>query len=356
MSSRTTRIMLAVLTVMLVFSIACIIDGTKKKGEAETKVAEVKESNVVLASDDGIPVPVSVDLDKVIENTEIEYAQGQVRVDGLVIVDCYSVYVRSAADEEASILDIGYEGDEYVWISDFSTSNWVAVKTEDSSTGFIERQYVKVNAYTDKSSAFFDAGFVAGSATLAKNDDTALTTGIITPIPTATPTATPVPTEEPEPEVVEEEEPEPEVVEEEEPEPVITETPAYVGGSVESGSEYSNEQLLTCLVYTEASPDYEEQKAVASVVLNRMSRSGDSMWGVITAPYQFGVYSNGSLQRALNLYSEGGWNSKMDSAHDAALAILNGGSTVPYYGFCANYSGVENDYPGGQVIGATYFH
>lgn len=170
-----------------------------------------------------------------------------------------------------------------------------------------------------------------------------------TPEPTVEPTpepeeavevVTPVPTETPEPT----------------PEPTAVPTRPAENTSV-SGTDLvaaaSDEALLTCVVATESGYDYDEMLAVASVVVNRCNSKGTSMYSVVTAPYQFSVYSSGILQSALERYNAGNVN---ESAHNAAVYVLNNGPTVSYCAFRMYYQGIENDFPNGEKIGTTWFH
>lgn len=168
---------------------------------------------------------------------------------------------------------------------------------------------------------------------------------------------TPEPTPEPEvEEVVEVVTPVPTEIPEPTPEPTAVptkpaETPSVSGTDLVAAA--SDEALLTCIVATESGYDYDEMLAVASVVINRCNSKGASMYSVVTAPYQFSVYSSGILQSALEKYNAGNIN---ESAHNAAVYVLNNGPTVSYGGFRMYYQGIENDFPDGEKIGTTWFH
>lgn len=183
----------------------------------------------------------------------------------------------------------------------------------------------------------------------------------ILPDPTNTPipTATPIPTSTPTPELTAEptSTPEPTAtpLPTATPEPTSTPIPETAVASSDIVKSATNEQLLTCVIVTEAGEsDYSEMLAVASVVINRMNRNGASMYSVITQAGQFGVYSNGSLARALEAYISG--SRSYSTAHQAALEVMNGGPTVSYTSFNSYSTYMESSQPSGEKIGNTWFY
>jgi spore germination cell wall hydrolase CwlJ-like protein len=175
--------------------------------------------------------------------------------------------------------------------------------------------------------------------------------------PTATPTAEPTATPTVEPTATPTAEPTatPTVTPTEAPVATATPIPETVEASSDIVKTATNEQLLTCVIVTEAGEsDYSEMLAVASVVINRMNNNGASMYSVVTQPGQFGVYSNGSLAKALESYISG--SKSYSTAHQAAVEVINGGATVSYTSFNAYSSYMESSQPDGEKIGNTWFY
>lgn len=105
-------------------------------------------------------------------------------------------------------------------------------------------------------------------------------------------------------------------------------------------NRYTKKQLrlMSAIIYSEAGgQSYAGKKAVGIVVMNRVRSSWypNTLKGVIYQPYQFSPARNGSLDRALSLYDEGGINSECIKA---AKATLNGDTTVTVNGESINMS------------------
>ncbi len=123
----------------------------------------------------------------------------------------------------------------------------------------------------------------------------------------------------------------------------------------------SDEDLLTALIYTESGDDYDEMVGVACVVINRMNKTGDSMYDVLYAKGQFTVAANGSLARAYEKWVNKSYSSSVswrwERANKAAKHVLANGSGDFDYLFFRMYSAYyENYYEKSVVIGTTIFH
>ncbi|MGN0164595.1 MAG: cell wall hydrolase [Lachnospiraceae bacterium] len=354
---RKLNLMLAALAVMMVLGISGIVFGAtgRESGEEnqETTATMQEKEPVLYTSTEELSyevTPVVLDVSDVIGNADINEAdlaytpeQGGA-VDGRVVVTAESLTIREAADMESAALDVAYEGDAFIWVSAYSTDKWVAIDY-NGTVAFMNSKYVVVDGIADRSSDVFTAGIAGMTVSSGDSSDNEL---LITPLPTNTPTPTPTPSPEPTATPT----PTPS------PEPTATPVPEYVPSNGSDGNDLvasvSDEVLLTCLIATESGEDYEEMLAVGSVVINRCNGRGQSMYDVITAPYQFTVYGDGILENAIRAYLDG--TRSYTNAHNAALEILNGGPTVSYASFRMYYSGIEYDFPGGEKIGTTWFH
>lgn len=165
-----------------------------------------------------------------------------------------------------------------------------------------------------------------------------------TPTDTPTPTNTPIPTNTPTPTNT--------------PKATNTPTPAPTKAPANGGSytvyDVSDEVLLTCLIYTENNSSEENRRATGSVILNRMNSRGQTMVQVITAKSQFGVYSSGKLERAINDYMSGN-TKRYEPAHGSALYVMANGPQVPYHSFNTWSPSVEARNPGGVIIDGEYY-
>ncbi len=211
----------------------------------------------------------------------------------------------------------------------YDNKNWLP-KEEIADAYEKEAKDAVILVHTEEDDSFMNVEYVEPTPEPTPEPEEEEAAEVVTPVPTETPEPTPEPT-------------------------AVPTKPAEETSS--NGSELvaaaSDEALLTCIVATESGYDYDEMLAVASVVINRCNSKGVSMYSVVTAPYQFSVYSSGILQSALEKYNSGNIN---ESAHNAALYVLNNGPTVSYGGFRMYYQGIENDFPNGEKIGTTWFH
>lgn len=364
-SALKTRVMLCMLGLMMILGIAGIAAGfagsstdsnTNNIQEAQNSITP--ESRPVLyTSTEELSseiTPVVLDVSDVIGNAEINEedlnykSDPNTAVDGKVVVTAESLTIRAAAGMDSASLGIAYEGDAFVWVAGYSTDKWISIDY-NGTVAFLNADYVNVDGIADRSGDVFTAGVAGITVADANASDDEL---LITPIPTNTPTPTPTP----EPTAT----PTPEPTATPTPEPTATPTsaPIYTPSEPTGGSDIvanvSDEVLLTCLIATESGSDYEEMLAVGSVVINRCNSRGQSMYEVITAPYQFTVYGSGILANAIEAYQSG--SRSYADAHRAAVEILNGGPTVSYRNFRGYYNGIENDFPGGEKIGTTWFH
>lgn len=359
MNGFKTKIMFAALAVILLIGIVGIAmgvtDDDNTTDKQESVAVNTDKKPVVYSSTEELsaeitPVtPVVLDVSDVIGNADIDEdgftynPEEGAAVDGRVTVTAESVTIRDAAGINSTSLGIAYEGDAFVWIAEFSTEGWVSVDY-NGTVAYVNADYVSVDGITDRSDEVFTAGVAGMTVPSGTGMEGEL---LITPLPTNTPTPTPSPTPTNTPT------PTPS------PTPTNTPVPEYVpsepsGDGSDIVASVSDEVLLTCLIATESGYDYTEKLAVGSVVINRCNGRGQTMYEVITAPYQFSVYGSGILANAIENYLNG--TRDYTDAHNAALEVLNGGPTVSYQGFRAYYSGIENDLPGGERIGATWFH
>ena len=132
-------------------------------------------------------------------------------------------------------------------------------------------------------------------------------------------------------------------------------------------------RLLTCLVYAEAGgQSYKGMVAVANVVLNRVK--SDVYWNANTIKevvydhkwaVQFSVTIKSSktglspLDKALNSYDTGKYNSSMTIAIKAAKAALEGTNNIGNYLCFTNKraaSSIKRKYPDYQIIGDHIFY
>lgn len=111
--------------------------------------------------------------------------------------------------------------------------------------------------------------------------------------------------------------------------------------------------ILACTVSAEAGGDiYEDQLAVANVILNRLKsgRWGNTVQDVVYARGQFAVVTDGALQRYIS-------RGPLDSAVRATQDALSGINNVPDYNyFCARYAANFSRYTEYSIIGAQVFY
>lgn len=111
--------------------------------------------------------------------------------------------------------------------------------------------------------------------------------------------------------------------------------------------------ILACTVSAEAGGDiYEDQLAVANVILNRLKtgRWGNTVQDVVYARGQFAVATDGALQRYIS-------RGPLDSAVRATQDALSGINNVPNYNyFCARYAANFSRYTEYSIIGAQVFY
>ena len=369
MSSFKAKIMMLITLSIFIVAVAGIAHGLRQEGRGTTSVAkfnsatnvsEIKaeQTEVTVQTETALQessvITPSVDLQEIIRAAS-SAAEEQVKTSGKATIDATSVYVRFEPAKDGAVLLIADRGTSFDWYPELSTSEWVAVSYEDK-IGYVENEYVSVTGSGVSSSDIFTASAAyAGIVETEKEEE--VITDIITPIPTPTNTPTPTPTNTPTPTPKPTNTPAPTST----PKPTATPKPtskpssgSSVPASAASGN-YSNEMLLSCIVYTEAGPNTDEMRAVASVVVNRMNNQGKSMWAVVSAPYQFGVYSSGSLQRALNNYNTLLNNSRMQMAHSAAVYVLTNGVTGSYTGFNYYSESFAAAHPNGAHIGGSWF-
>ncbi len=317
-----------------------------------------------------------------------------------VVVSGTDINIRTDASLDSHVIGRTGEGESYEWISYESTAEWYAF-SYNGSIAYISSQYADIQGSTtenekdliaeanrvneikiaeqqalkekeeqEKALKLTEAAQATATPTATstpvpeekkatptpKATNTPVPTATNTPVPTATntpiptatntplPTATPIPTSTPKPTATST------------PKPTATSTPKPTATLVPQSSEcpYSDELLLFGIVATEPSPNYEEQKAAASVVINRMRNSGKSMYEIVSAPYQFTVFASGRLYKAIETYKSGKYPVYYDQCMQAAREVLANGPTVPYTGFCTYYPGIETVKPG-EKIGVIWF-
>lgn len=112
--------------------------------------------------------------------------------------------------------------------------------------------------------------------------------------------------------------------------------------------------LIACVVSAEAGGDiYEDQLAVANVILNRLKEGhiyGSTVTAVVYARGQFTVTINGALNKYLN-------NGPLPVAVQATKDAIAGKNNVPNYkNFCALYAANYSRYREYTIIGAQVFY
>lgn len=128
----------------------------------------------------------------------------------------------------------------------------------------------------------------------------------------------------------------------------------------DSNCDYSDStvKLLSCLIYSEANTEsYSGKLAVANVVLNRVANKdfSDTIYGVIYENKQFAVVNNGSLEKALNNYSNFTSESEKNCIK-AAKAALDGENNIGNCLYFRRHSqSIENSHPNGTKIDNHYF-
>ena len=354
--------MFVLLGIILVIGIAGIVIGVSQKKPSEKTVSTNEttpagtpfvDNNKVEEPADEI-TPIILNPQTVLSGTTIDYSQliyngAEKPVDGKVVILEGPLNVFAGADEESELLGKAEVDAAFRWIAEYTTGEWVCIDYNEEPA-FVKSQFVKVEGITNREDQHFTAGG-AGMGSVENEDGL-----LITPLPTNTPTPTPMPTSTPTPTPTNTPTPTPTPTNT--PTPTPTQGPIYQPSGGGNGSDLvgsvDDEVLLTCLIATESGSDYNEMLAVASVVVNRCTYSGSSMYSVITAPNQFYVYAYGYLENAIENYLNG--TKSYTNAHNAAVEVLTNGPTVSYRYFKAYYSGIENVYPGGERIGATWFH
>lgn len=124
---------------------------------------------------------------------------------------------------------------------------------------------------------------------------------------------------------------------------------------------YSELQLLTCLIQAEAGyQSYETKLAVANVVLNRMRSScyPHSMKAVIYQPSQFTVAASGSLQKQLNCYKNFSSSAQLLSkkaAKDALAGSNNIGSRMHFNSYGTAVRCGKDHNSGAMKLGGLLF-
>ena len=369
MSSFKAKIMMMITLSIFLVAVAGIAHGLRNEGtgatsevkfNSATNVSEIREEQTEITEQDATvsetqseAIAPSANLQEIIRAAQS--AEAQLVTGGTATVTATSIYVMFEPSDSAEVLLIADRGTAFDWYPELSTTDWIAVSYEDS-IGYIKKEYVSVSGKGSASDLFTASAAYAGVVGQEKEEE--VITDIITPIPT--PTNTPTPTPSPKPTNTPTPKPTSTPAPTSTPKPTATPKPATsssgstVSGSATSGN-YSNEMLLSCIVYTEAAPNVDEMRAVASVVVNRMNNQGKSMWAIVSAPYQFGVYSSGSLQSALNSYNTLLNNSRMQMAHSAAVYVLTNGVTCPYTGFNYYSESFAAAHPNGAHIGGSWF-
>ena len=122
-------------------------------------------------------------------------------------------------------------------------------------------------------------------------------------------------------------------------------------------------KLFVCIVYCEAGGEsYECQLGVANVILNRVKGDGwpNTLNGVIYQKQQFSPVTNGYLNKVLNEYAQGKFNTKWHEscfkAVDAALAGKNNIGNRQYFMTAEALKRVlGNNYYDRKDIGKTAF-